>query len=775
MAKLYRQWQARRLPQNDPRLMAVQVATGEQVQDVRQSIVECPSAFPYTCFHLEHQGKRVNDYIHLAEIEGFSAKSEMTLVVDPYTEKDARMHVLRMRELIGAAGDRTDSVHGALAGWSLYDDLTAAAAKQFGLAVSGTAHVNGVPDKAHAMADYDFDAPGALHTILPRGTDQPPKTVKNLSLSAWHPPPYSFRQRGHLLYLLLTTNEGDQYHITSCVAGFYVNRSSSNKFDPLPRPAPRGTMVHSLLTLLTELSPSFPSTFNTLQEFNARQDPLAAFQPPNAIPASPWFVVPADSPLLAHVPDVTRAQESYLISGVENAETLRDWNEEFQSTRELPRESVHERVFRERLTSKLFADYNEAAVRGAVLVARGEVPALNPTENPAAQIFLFNNVFLSYGADGAGTFASEGADEAARAATGRDVLGVRVVNQLDIDGLFTPGTVIVDYLGKRIVGQTIVPGIFKQRGPDEHQIDYGAVDGKDVVAKHEAFVPVFQQMSRAMKVKPHTVWDKQGTAFELESSVETKGLLGTDGRKYVLDLYRITPLDIDWIEKHWREKVDADKATDENKAIDGKDALDGRPGYPHRMTVLRPELVDAYHRHKVRQFVKEELDRRRASKAEMVDGIEKHEGADKVEGADDGQENTEQALETAPAPAGEEDDDKPLPEGVETELGRVDTSNFQFALNTDAFSGQRPPTEESQKEWEEDEKEVRAAGQYLLSEAMPQLVSHSMVTDRDGPNDSDRFTISPRVMLRFPWTADLCRACCTRRGSISDIWARSTN
>lgn len=57
-----------------------------------------------------------------------------------------------------------------------------------------------------------------------------------------------------------------------------------------------------------------------------------------------------------------------MIGGVDNTETLRDWNEEFQTTRELPRENVQDRVFRERLTSKLFADYNDAAARELFLL-----------------------------------------------------------------------------------------------------------------------------------------------------------------------------------------------------------------------------------------------------------------------------------------------------------------------------------------------------------------------------------------------------------------------
>src|SRR5208282_1689659 len=166
-----------------------------------------------------------------------------------------------------------------------------------------------------------------------------------------------------------------------------------------------------------------------------RKDLLALYQMGNAIPAAPWVVPASSSPNCAHGSDITRTQETFLFAGVENPETLRDWNEEFQSTRELPKETAQDRVFRERLTSKLFADYNDAAARGAVLVARGEVAPLNPTEGRDAQIFVYNNVFFSFGADGVGTFASEGGDEAARVATGKDVMGVRMVNQLDIDGL----------------------------------------------------------------------------------------------------------------------------------------------------------------------------------------------------------------------------------------------------------------------------------------------------------------------------------------------------
>ncbi|KFY58595.1 hypothetical protein V496_06063 [Pseudogymnoascus sp. VKM F-4515 (FW-2607)] len=676
-----------------PHKMQIMVSSQEQVHDVRQSVIELPDTFQYSCFHLEHNGERINDFIQLSDVKDLVPESELKLVEDPYTEKEARIHVIRVRELIGAAGDRTDTLQGILSGLSLYDSVTESEAPASGEAAA--AQTNGA---AHPLADYDFEAPGALSTLLPPTQESHPKTIKAVGLSPWNPPPYHLRQKGHLLYLQATTLEGEQFQITSHVSGFYVNKSTNGRFDPTPRTAPKSHAAHSLLALISDLSPSFEPAFEKLQEYNNLKEPLTNFQITNATPASPWIVPSESSPLTTHQSDLTRSQESYLISGIENTETLRDWNEEFQSTRELPKETAQDRVFRERLTSKLFADYNDAAARGAVLVARGEVAPLNPTESRDAQIFVYNNVFFSFGADGVGTFASEGGDEAARVATGKDVMGVRMVNQLDIDGLFTPGTVVIDYLGKRLVGQSIVPGIFKQRDPGENQIDYGAVDGKEVIAADEKFVPVFEKLSKALKVKKHAVWDKAGKRHELEGSVETKGLLGTDGRKYVLDLYRVTPLDIEWMEESGTA-ISSPEQTSE-------------ASYPHRMTVLRPELVEAYWKIKMRAWVNERLEeRRQAAKAEE----------DAKKAVTEGEADAESS-ETPAKPA---------------DSDRIDITDFAFSLNPDVFSGQEPQTEAEIAEWAKDEEEVRSAGKFLRDTVLPELVRDLKEGDVGFPMDGE--------------------------------------
>lgn len=674
-----------RLP-HKPYDITVTVSSQEQVQDLRQSIVETPDTFQYTCFHLEHNGERINDFIELSEVKDLKPDSQITLVEDPYTEKEARMHLVRMRELIGAAGDRSDLVQGICAGTSLHDDL-------FGPIPTTESAEDKTANGHDTLVGYEMESKPDIFTILPKDQNALPKTVKALSVSQWNPPPHHLRQRGHLLYLLLTTNEGEQHHITASISGFFVNKSSSNKFDPFPKPAPKNHSSHSLLGLISLLSPSFNSAFLELQKVNGQKDLLTTFPFQNAIPANPWIVHP--SAAQSHLADTTRSQEAYLTGGSDGAENLRDWNEEFQTTRELPRESLQDRVFRERLTSKLFADYNDAAARGAVLVARGEVPPLNPTEGKDAQIFIYNNIFYSFGADGVQTFSGEGGDEAARVAVGKDVLGVKAVNQLDIPGLFTPGTVVVDYLGKRIVGQSIVPGIFKQREPGEHQIDYGGVEGRDVVTENDAFVPVFEKLSKALHVKKHAVWDKEGKRHDLEGSVETKGLLGTDGRKYVLDLYRIAPLDV-----AWQEQVAAE--AENNK-------------YPHRMSILRSELVEAYWRSKMQEYVKAEVEKRKAAQADP-------------EKTDASKEDNEKAQESP-----EEKKDDP-------EHERVDISNFTLALNPDVCSGQVPQTDEEKAVYLEDEKEVRAVCDFLRSKVIPELIHDLYESDVGFPMDGIALT-----------------------------------
>ena len=150
------------------------VSTQEQVQDLRQSIMESPGTVQYSCFHLEHQGGRINDYVELSDVKGFAAGSELKLVEDPYTEKEARIHLMRIRDIIGAVGNRVDTLHGIAAGLSLHDVVSP---------WKDPATPSAPPDKtanaspsrtSHALADYTLDDPPSMRIFVPTDQEQPP-------------------------------------------------------------------------------------------------------------------------------------------------------------------------------------------------------------------------------------------------------------------------------------------------------------------------------------------------------------------------------------------------------------------------------------------------------------------------------------------------------------------------------------------------------------------------------------------------------------------------
>ena len=56
---------------------------------------------------------------------------------------------------------------------------------------------------------------------------------------------------------------------------------------------------------------------------------------------------------------------------------------------------------------------------------------------------------------------------------------------LDIDGLYTLGTVVVDYKGYRVTAQSIIPGILDK--DQEQSVVYGSTDFGKTCATHPKY------------------------------------------------------------------------------------------------------------------------------------------------------------------------------------------------------------------------------------------------------------------------------------------------
>lgn len=63
-----------------------------------------------------------------------------------------------------------------------------------------------------------------------------------------------------------------------------------------------------------------------------------------------------------------------------------------------------------------------------------------------------------------------------------DLQGVRVYSTVDLPGLYTLGTVVIDYRGYRVTAQSIIPGILERE--QEQSVVYGSIDfGKTVLTQ----------------------------------------------------------------------------------------------------------------------------------------------------------------------------------------------------------------------------------------------------------------------------------------------------
>lgn len=78
-------------------------------------------------------------------------------------------------------------------------------------------------------------------------------------------------------------------------------------------------------------------------------------------------------------------------------------------------------------------------------VIDGNVMAINPGEEAKMQMFIWNNIFFSLGFDVRDHYKELGGDAAAFVAPRNDLQGVRVYAAVDLPGLYTLGTVVIDY------------------------------------------------------------------------------------------------------------------------------------------------------------------------------------------------------------------------------------------------------------------------------------------------------------------------------------------
>lgn len=149
---------------------------------------------------------------------------------------------------------------------------------------------------------------------------------------------------------------------------------------------------------------------------------------------------------------------------------------------------------------------------------------------------------------------------------------------------------VIDYRGYRVTAQSIIPGILERE--QEQSVVYGSIDFGKTVVTHAKYLELLGKAGQQLKVIQHSVLNDKDEEVELCSSVECKGIIGNDGRHYILDLLRTFPPDVNFL------KIEGEDMSKEARAL----------GFPvehkHKLCCLRQELVDAFVESRYMLFIK---------------------------------------------------------------------------------------------------------------------------------------------------------------------------
>uniref|UniRef100_A0AAZ3S3H4 Clustered mitochondria protein homolog n=1 Tax=Oncorhynchus tshawytscha TaxID=74940 RepID=A0AAZ3S3H4_ONCTS len=702
----------------------LQVSPQEMVQEIHQVLMDREDTCHRTCFSLQLDSNVLDNFAELKSIEGLQEGSLLKVVEEPYTVREARIHVRHIRDLLKGL-DPSDAYNGvdcnSLSFLSVFTDGDLGGVGKRKKKGSELEQIDCTPPE-HIL-------PGSkerpLLPLQPQNKDwKPMQCLKVLTMSGWNPPPGNRKMHGDLMYLYMVTVEERHISITASTRGFYLNQSTTYTFNP--KPANPSFLSHSLVELLSQISPAFKKNFTALQKKRVQRHPFERI-------ATPFQVYSWTAPQVDHTMDCVRAEDAYTSRlGYEEhiPGQTRDWNEELQTTRELARKNLPDRLLRERAIFKVHSDFAAAATRGSMAVIDGNVMAINPGEETRMQMFIWNNIFFSLGFDVRDHYRELGGDAAAHAAPTNDLNGVRAYGAVDVEGLYTLGTVVVDYRGYRVTAQSIIPGILERE--QEQSVIYGSIDFGKTVVSHGKYLELLERTSRPLKVQRHNVLNEKDESMELCSSVECKGIIGNDGRHYILDLLRTFPPDLNFL------PVEGEELSPESV----------RQGFPrqhrHRLACLRQELIEAFVEHRYLLFMKMaalQLMQQKANKEKdnvvptvttngplvpFATAIQNGECESPLEGkAEDIIPGLAQAKELAESLAAEDGSDPKSREVVLNAckaVGSISNTSFDIRFNPDIFSpGVRFP-EDSADDIQKQKQLLKDAGAFMVSCQIPSLV-----------------------------------------------------
>lgn len=203
----------------------------DNVQDMRQVVLDRPESCYKTCFSLQLDGMRLDDFAELHMIEGLKDGVTIKVVEEPYSVREARIHLRRIKDLLNtnfqvnaysAVDHLSLSFLSAVAGVDVEEEVVRIKGQTI-----GTVSTEECVPPAQVFVSEENQT--LLEPLFPPNAEaKVPQCIKDLFPSAWNPPPGPRRLAGDLLYLDVITLEDVHAIITASTSGFFVNRFVDN-------------------------------------------------------------------------------------------------------------------------------------------------------------------------------------------------------------------------------------------------------------------------------------------------------------------------------------------------------------------------------------------------------------------------------------------------------------------------------------------------------------------------------------------------------------------
>lgn len=540
----------------------VRLTPGDFLVELKTCLADYAPTSYFTSYHFESSGQILNDYIELSE-QGITSGSVLRIVLEPYNEKAVKTHIKRIKETIASPSPPRANIFIL----EKEEQHAISANSDSSLPILDQQDLVCAPSKllnpTSQLPIYDTDADEASNEL--------PKCVGSINFYESRSPSPKRRLVGDLAYVVLQTLEGETYYVTSSVSGFYVNGTTNENGKITFRPdiSDKRIAAKTLVELLKIVSRRFKEEWSLLL---VKANEIENFKEVRSIIPPPEWIVQAKYEAQRE-PDF-------------DVETIRDWNEEFQMIRDLPAESPLQRIQKDKALSKVYNDFLDVAIKGAKTIIAGGLKPLNPMDPIKQQLFIFNHIFFSF-IDDAEYVQHQGPDACyTLISANHDLRAIKFLCNADIPGLHCIASAFVDYRGYRILCQSIIPGIL-DRTP-ETSAQYGSIDDGKTIHTDPEFHEIMKQICEKLCLSKSIVLDEEGNKHEIWGAIDSKGIRGSDQRKYFLETLRLTPRDANFL------------------------------GDEFALALLRPELVEQYQQIKHNEFIEAKVEETIKKKREQA-------------------------------------------------------------------------------------------------------------------------------------------------------------